>query len=112
MADLCRDCSPQELHAKLAAKEDFVLVDVRTDEELGIASVDGARHIPLHEIPDRIDELREFAESEIVMMCHHGMRSANAQAFLQSSGFAQVRNLVGGIDAYAVEADPTVPRYG
>ena len=63
------------------------------------------------ELEDRVDELSDWRNKEIVVMCHHGVRSQLAQSFLRHMGFQHVRNLTGGIDAYAREADPVVNRY-
>ncbi len=105
-------CTAAELKAKLDEGAEILVLDVRTDEEVEIAALEGACHIPLHELEDRLDELEPYRAVEIVALCHHGIRSWHAQAFLLESGFPCVRNLLGGIDAYAVEADPAVPRYG
>lgn len=100
-----------ELREKQARGDEFLLVDVRTAEELAIASVDGARHLPLDEISMRAEEIADWKEKEVVCMCHHGMRSARAQQILLSAGFTQVRNLTGGIHAWSVHIDPSVPQY-
>lgn len=107
----CAACSPFELKEKLQRRDDIVLLDVRTSEELSIARIDGCVHIPLNELPTRVGELEPSRGQEIITMCHHGMRSEMAQQFLLSHGFAQVRNLTGGIDAYAEMVDSSLPRY-
>lgn len=106
-----RPCKPEELKEKLANRDDFVLLDVRNQDEVDAASVKGAMHIPLDQLDDRMDDLEQIKEKEIVVMCHHGMRSLMAQEYLAALGFKRVRNLTGGIDAYSVQADPTIPRY-
>jgi adenylyltransferase/sulfurtransferase len=88
---------------------DVVVLDVRTPQEFQIARIDGAVLIPLQELPDRLNELD--TASMIVAQCHGGVRSAQAVHFLRQHGFAKTRNLAGGIDAWSVEVDPTVPRY-
>jgi rhodanese-related sulfurtransferase len=105
------NCSVQELKEKFDAKEDFVLLDVRTDEELEIVKFPTCIHIPLHELENSIDKLDAYREKEIICTCHHGGRSAMAQRFLLSQGFTNVKNLPGGIHAYAVEIDPDYPTY-
>ncbi|MCL4219383.1 MAG: hypothetical protein KJ052_20580 [Candidatus Hydrogenedentes bacterium] len=104
-------CSAVELSKKLAQEEDFLLLDLRTDEELEIVQVAGACQIPLHTLADRLGELAPWRDKEIVAMCHHGVRSAAAQEYLLAVDFKNVRNLDGGIDAYAAEVDPTLARY-
>lgn len=86
-----------------------VLLDVREAFELQMASVKGALHIPMGQIPARIGELDRA--QEIVCMCHHGMRSANVAGYLLQNGFTRVLNLSGGIAAWAAEVDPSVPQY-
>ncbi len=104
-------CTVQELKEKRDRGDDFVLLDVREAEELAIASIPGANHVPLGELPMRVADLSNWMEQEIICMCHHGMRSARAQQILQSAGFTQVRNLTGGIHAWSVTVDPSVAQY-
>lgn len=86
-----------------------VLLDVREHEEIEVAAVPGATHIPMGEIPTRLAELDR--EAEIVVMCHHGMRSLRVATFLQGQGYSHVKNLSGGIDAWSNSVDPRVPKY-
>lgn len=94
-----------------------VVLDVREPWELQTASVteDGFTllRIPMREVPARVEELREqFGEDQpIACLCHHGMRSLQVANFLAQSGFAQVVNLQGGIDAWSRQRDDTVPLY-
>lgn len=105
------NCSVQELKARQDRGADFVLLDVRTDEELEIVSLPGAVHIPLHDLEARLTDLDPHRGAEIIVMCHHGGRSAAAQGYLQSRGFAKVLNLVGGIHAYALQVDDSLATY-
>jgi len=93
----------------VAGQPDLVLLDVREPHEYEIARIDGARLIPLSELPGRLRELD--GRAEIVTHCHHGVRSLQALALLKGAGFANVRSLQGGIDAWSVGVDPEVPRY-
>jgi len=104
--------TPSEF-AERRAREDgrLVLLDVRTDTELGIARIDPCLHIVLDDLPERYAELEPHKDATIVCLCHHGVRSAMAQRFLAARGFEHVLNLTGGIDAYAQEVDPALPRY-
>ncbi len=103
------DVTPPELKQWQDEGRGFVLLDVRTPQEHSLASIPGARLIPLQELARRVEELDR--EADIVVHCHHGQRSERAAAFLRGQGFATVRNLVGGIDAWSEQVDPGVPRY-
>ena len=98
-----------ELKRKLDAKEKFELIDVREKFEWEIARIPGAKLIPLGELPSRMSELD--SADEIVIQCKSGMRSAKALKLLSEAGFAKLSNLTGGIEAWANEIDPSVPKY-
>lgn len=85
------------------------LLDVREPHELAIVSIPDALHIPMREIPGRLEELDR--NRPIVVMCHTGIRSRHVAAFLLANDFEQVFNLAGGIDAWAVEIAPDLARY-
>ena len=103
------EISAAELQLERSRKPDLVLVDVREPREAEIARIDGARNIPLRELPGRLAELP--GHGEIVTLCHHGPRSLKAREILKGAGFSSVRSLAGGIDAWSREVDDTVPRY-
>ena len=88
---------------------DIVLVDCREPWELEVASIAGTVNIPMSELVGRIAELD--AEAEIIVLCHHGIRSQSVTAYLEEHGFSCVSNMVGGIDAWSREIDPGVSRY-
>jgi adenylyltransferase/sulfurtransferase len=98
-----------ELKREWTAKPDLVVIDVREPHEYDIARIDGARLIPLSELPGRLGEID--GRAEIVTHCHHGLRSLAALQLLKGAGFGRVRSLRGGIDAWSVDVDPEVPRY-
>ncbi|MBS4050607.1 rhodanese-like domain-containing protein [Methylomonas rivi] len=102
-------CTAQQLQERLQRGDKLLLLDVREAHEYAFAHVDGSIHIPLNRIPERIQELNN--EQDIVAICHHGMRSQQACLFLEQYGFDRLYNLKGGIDAWSVSCDPTVPRY-
>lgn len=106
---LFKSMSPQELGERLENKEDFRLIDVREPLEWELARLEAAELLPLSEFSEWHDKLNPA--EEIVVMCHHGIRSANVCAFLARQGFEKVWNLSGGIDAYSTEVDRNVPRY-
>jgi adenylyltransferase/sulfurtransferase len=89
--------------------DSFVLLDVREPFELEIASLPGALNIPLGELPGRLGELDPQAET--LILCRSGGRSANALEFLRDSGFANLWNVEGGINAWSRRIDPAVPLY-
>jgi rhodanese-related sulfurtransferase len=101
--------SAHEIKARLDLGDDLVLLDVREPHEVDFCVIEGSVHIPLGQIPVRMKELDP--DKEIVVVCHHGARSFQACAFLRSRGFENVYNLDGGIDAWSVSVDPSIPRY-
>lgn len=103
------EITPTELNQRLGKGEPWLLLDVREDWELAVASVPMARHIAMNEIPDRKSEL-DLAQP-IAVMCHSGVRSARVAEYLSQAGFGRVANLAGGIDAWSLEIDDSVPRY-
>lgn len=101
--------TPNELKSRLDNGDKLVLLDVREQWEYDLAKLNGSTLIPLGTLPQSLTKLNR--DSEIIAICHHGMRSADATNFLLQQGFAKVKNLVGGIDAWSVQVDGTVPRY-
>jgi len=103
------EMTPQDLRHHLARGREVLLVDVRQPWEYQLVHLDGARLIPLGELPAHVDELDRARP--IVIYCHHGIRSFDAMVFLRSMGFPDVKSLQGGIDRWSVEIDPSLPRY-
>ena len=103
------ELTPVELKQRLERHELLVLLDVRQDWETRLCRLDNALHIPIEEIELRSDELDPAAE--IVVYCHQGVRSAAVAEYLRQLGFKNVKNLVGGLDAWARTVDPTMRRY-
>jgi molybdopterin/thiamine biosynthesis adenylyltransferase/rhodanese-related sulfurtransferase/molybdopterin converting factor small subunit len=103
------EITAQELRDEWRRNPDLLVIDVRDPHEFAIVHIDGARFMPLSELPDRLAELD--GHREIVTHCHHGARSLKALEILKAAGFAKVRSLRGGIDAWAVSVDPSLPRY-
>jgi rhodanese-related sulfurtransferase len=101
--------SPAQVKQLLDAGRPLVLLDVREPEEVALARIAGAVHIPMGDVPGRVHELD--ADADIVVYCHHGLRSASVAAFLLQREFASVANLSGGIDAWSLTVDPSLPRY-
>jgi len=103
------EITPAALAARLERGEEPLLLDVREPYEWAIARLPGARLVPLNSLPDALDTLDR--SEEIVVYCHHGPRSAAAVDWLREQGFDRARNLVGGIDRWTQDVDPSMRRY-
>ena len=103
-----RQLSAPELKALLDSNAPVVLVDVRTAHERDVAHIAGARLLD-REYHDALLQLDR--NTPIVFHCHHGIRSQQAAEYFRGEGFANLSNLSGGIDAWSVLVDPSVPRY-
>ena len=99
----------EELNRKFGAGESFVLLDVREPQEWDICRINGAKLIPMNDVPARVSELN--TADDIIVYCKAGQRSAYVMNFLKDIGFRKVRNLKGGINAWAEKVDPSLPRY-
>jgi rhodanese-related sulfurtransferase len=93
------DITVEDLKSRLDNNEKFVFLDVREDWEYEDDNL-GAINIPLGDLPARLDELEGYKDQEIIVHCRSGARSGNAKKFLESKGYAKVRNVLGGILAY------------
>lgn len=93
------------------SEDDCLLLDVRQPDEFETAKIDGSKLIPMGELRDRLSELDGNRDSRIIVHCHHGGRSMRVTEALRSAGFEKVQNMAGGIDAWSLEIDDTVPRY-
>jgi rhodanese-related sulfurtransferase len=96
--------------AKLDSGSALLLIDVREPEEHAVCRIDGSRLLPMQSIPLHIEELIQEA-SEIVVFCHHGVRSLSVVDWLRRQGVENCRSMSGGIDLWSRRIDPTVPRY-
>lgn len=104
------DLTPEDLHARQQHGENLQLVDVRESLEYDYCRIEGSQLIPLGELPRRVAEIA--TDRPVVLICHHGVRSMQALAFLQHRhGRTNLLNLKGGIDAWSREVDPQVPVY-
>ncbi len=103
--------TPTELAARIQSEPALRLLDVREPDEHAFCALPGSRLIPLSQLVERFEELDDWRTSEVVVYCHHGVRSAHAIGLLRQAGFTRLWNLSGGIDRWSVEVDPTVPRY-
>ena len=96
---------------RLAGANPPRLIDVREAGEFAFAHIAGAELLPLSQWPAIAAEKLTDPAQPLLLLCHHGMRSGQAAAFLMQSGFADVTNIAGGIAAWSEEIDPSVPRY-
>ncbi|HVO59202.1 MAG TPA: rhodanese-like domain-containing protein [Dongiaceae bacterium] len=99
----------KDLKARMDAGERLRLVDVREPWEHEIGRIAGAELIPMRSIPANLQSLD--GDEDVIVYCHHGQRSLDVAAWLQSQGVASARSLAGGIERWSVEIDPQVPRY-
>jgi sulfur-carrier protein adenylyltransferase/sulfurtransferase len=103
------DVTPRELKASIDAGRKPILLDVREPFEYALCHLESSTLIPVDQLSHRLKELG--LNDEIVVYCHVGIRSAGAVSLLRKNGFTNVKNLTGGIDAWAVQVDPEMPRY-
>jgi rhodanese-related sulfurtransferase len=101
--------TPAEFAERAARGGRARLIDVREPEEFKLARVEGAELLPLSRFSEWAGALDP--QEELVVMCHHGIRSAHVCAALARSGFTKLYNLAGGIDRWSTEVDANVPRY-
>ncbi len=104
--------TPEQLQTLLSqtpVEQHPLLLDVREPFEHEICHINNSTLIPMGEIQQRLQELDE--EQAIVVICHHGMRSMQVALFLENNGFSDITNLTGGIDAWATQVEPAMPRY-
>lgn len=105
------EISAAEARQRLAAPNPPRLIDVREPNEFEFAHIAGAELLPLSQWPAIAEEKLTDPGEPILVLCHHGMRSARAGEFLLRNGFTDVTNIAGGIDAWSQAVDPTVRRY-
>jgi rhodanese-related sulfurtransferase len=104
------EISPEEVKSKLDTGEAFTLLDVRELWESETASMQGAKLIPMGDVPSRAHQELD-PEDHIVVVCHHGVRSMNVTEWLRQQGFEKTQSMRGGIDAWSRSVDGKVPTY-
>jgi rhodanese-related sulfurtransferase len=105
------EISATEAHERLASAEPPRLIDVREAEEWAICRIEASELLPLSSWPQIARERLANPDEPLLVICHHGVRSAHAAQFLQQNGFTNVVNVGGGIEAWACRVDPTMARY-
>ena len=101
--------SVQELAELRRNRKPHIVLDVRESDELEICRLEGALHIPMNSVPERIADVPR--EAPLVVMCHHGGRSRMIVGFLRRAGLNNAVNLEGGIDAWTRQVDPSLQLY-
>lgn len=104
------EITPEEVKAKLDQRERFTLLDVREPWEFETAHMNGAKLMPMGDVPARAYQELD-PDDHIVVICHHGVRSMNVTAWLRQQGFEKAQSMRGGIDAWSRRMDGTVPVY-
>ncbi len=105
------EVSAADVAARRGAGEGFLLLDVREPDEFERTRIQGSTLVPLGSLEERVEELAEWRDRRVVVHCHHGGRSAQACEILLQQGFRNVENMSGGIEAWALTVDSSVPRY-
>jgi len=106
------ELTPQHVQQRRDSGETLVLIDVREPEEFAVARIQGAELIPMQSVPAQIQRLEALADKgDLIVMCHHGVRSLQVAAWLRQQGVENCFSLAGGIDRWSREIDPTVPQY-
>ncbi len=106
------EISPQEVETLRGSGEPIVLIDVREPGEWAIARIEGAELIPMGSVAASLQHIEAKAdESNVVVYCHHGVRSLQVVSWLRQQGVAGCYSLAGGIDRWSREVDTTVPAY-
>jgi rhodanese-related sulfurtransferase len=103
------EIQPEEVKRMRDAGEEFTLLDCREPWEYQAAHIEGSTHIPMQEIPARVQELDP--DDRVVVICHHGVRSMNVTAWLRQQGYDKAQSVAGGIDRWSRIVDPKVPIY-
>lgn len=110
MADL--EMNVLEVKRKLDAGDPLVLLDCRELSEHDLCRIDGADLIPMNSIPQRLADVERLSDrGQLVVYCHHGMRSLHVANWLRQQGVENVVSMTGGIDAWSLQVDRLVPRY-
>ena len=104
------EITPEQFKKLREQKSDYKLVDVREPWEFQTAKIDGATLMPVGDVPSRAHQELD-PEQHIVVYCHHGVRSMNVTSWLRQQGFEKAQSLAGGIDRWAREVDPAIPKY-
>jgi rhodanese-related sulfurtransferase len=106
------EITPHELQARLSEGDHVIVIDVREPDETAICRLDNSLLIPMQSVPAELQRLEALAdESDLAVLCHHGVRSLNVVAWLRQRGIENCFSVAGGIDRWSTEIDSALPRY-
>ena len=106
------EISPAAAKQKLAGDTTCTLLDVREPQEFALSKIEGSLLIPMQSVPAELQKLEALADDgDVLVLCHHGVRSLQVAAWLQARGIENAFSITGGIDRWSVEIDPAIPRY-
>ena len=114
---LALEISPQEVKRRLdaiqcGAGEKLQLIDVREPSEFAVARLENAELIPMRQVPAKLQRLEALADqAPLIVYCHHGVRSLHVVNWLREQGVEACQSMTGGIDAWSLTVDASVPRY-
>ena len=100
-----------DVKSKLDEQDKFAFVDCRELDEWNLVRIEQAQLLPMSEIQQRIGELDDLRDEEVVVYCHHGGRSLQVAMWMRQQGFANAKSMAGGIDQWAIQIDSSLPRY-
>ncbi len=113
-SEIVAQISVEQLATRMAdITEALQLVDVREPQEIALAFIEGFENLPLSEYAEWAQQIKTRFELDVetIVICHHGIRSAQMCQWLITQGFTNVKNVSGGIDAYSILVDRSIPRY-
>lgn len=106
------ETTPKEVKQLIDSGEPVYLVDVREPPEYATAKIDNSELVPMRSVPANLQSLEDRADrARLVVFCHHGMRSLQVASWLREQGIESCQSMSGGIDAWSVDIDPSIPRY-
>jgi len=111
MADNTLEITCQQVAKMRTDGEPFVLLDCREQDEYDLVAIEGSELLPMSQIAERKSDLVGKENEQLVVYCHHGMRSLQTVNWLRQQGFSNAVSMAGGIDAWAVEINPSMTRY-
>ena len=110
LASMDYEITPEEVKAKIDRRDSFTLLDVREPWEFETARIDNAKLIPMGDVPSRAHQELD-PDEDVVVFCHHGVRSMNVTVWLRQQGFEKAQSMRGGIDAWSRKVEAKVPLY-